>query len=242
MANRAIHCRTFRVPLESSAFLKFSRQEVRQCFDIHVNKSLHFKVNCLYSILGWCFCAFFGKYHVLRNVLWAVETWNILFHTNVETYPCILVSFENESYNSVWSSSMPLIKIKVSYAVKLRRKHSDWVEVPQQYSGLLLLKLSSFLQEFAERAAAFSSALEQASLVDENDPFEDQFTRARYLPIRTQWDRCVQRLASNSYHSIADISLTQTRGTLAKLPFINSTLFTHLPAYALFINVLLNGC
>ena len=37
----------------------------------------------------------------------------------------------------------------------------------------MLLELSSFLQEFAERAAAFFNELEQASLVDENDPFAD---------------------------------------------------------------------
>ena len=35
----------------------------------------------------------------------------------------------------------------------------------------LLLELSSFLQEFAERAAAFFNALEQAYLVGENDTF-----------------------------------------------------------------------
>ena len=43
--------------------------------------------------------------------------------------------------------------------------------ISKHYCALLLLELSTFLQEFAERAAALFNELEQASLVEENDSF-----------------------------------------------------------------------
>ena len=70
----------------------------------------------------------------------------------------------------------------------------------QQYrnstSTLLLLELSSFLLEFADKAAVFLNALEQASLLDENDLFADLREPDVFLKEHNE-TRCVQRLASN---------------------------------------------
>ena len=61
----------------------------------------------------------------------------------------------------------------------------------------LLPEFSSFLQEFAERAAAFFNALEKASLVDESDPFADLLEPYVFKKQRNEIV-VVRRLASNS--------------------------------------------
>ena len=81
---------------------------------------------------------------------------------------------------------MPLIKISVFFAVQLRRNTS--IEKCHNSIETVLVYV---------RAVVFFNALEQASLVDENDPFVDMLEPDIFKEEHSE-TRCVLRLASNS--------------------------------------------